>query len=68
MYRFVSFLGLAIATLILAFVATLISFRIATDEGWNVQKVASLIFLGITLIVTVAVYVARKREFASRPH
>lgn len=66
MFRTISILGVGVVCLIVALIAVVFDFRIASDESWNVEKVLFVSFLTIAVLSFVGVYIGRRREVRQR--
>jgi uncharacterized membrane protein YtjA (UPF0391 family) len=66
MFRTISIVGVGVVCLIVALIAILFDFRIASDESWNVEKVLFVSFLAIAVLCFVGIYIGRRRELRQR--
>jgi hypothetical protein len=62
MFRTISILGVGVVCLIVALIALLFDFRIASDESWNLEKVLFVSFLAVAVLCFVGVTIGRRRE------
>jgi uncharacterized membrane protein YtjA (UPF0391 family) len=62
MFRTIVLLGVGVVCLIVALIAVLFDFRIASDESWNVGKVLFFSFLALAVLTFVVISIGRRRE------
>jgi uncharacterized membrane protein YtjA (UPF0391 family) len=66
MYRTIVLLGVGVVCLVIALIAVVFDFRIASDESWNAGKVVFVSFLALGMLTVVGVYIGRRREIRSQ--
>ena len=66
MFRIVSILGLVFLCIMTAAIFGIFDFRIAVDDSWTMAIIVFVVFLGIALLASGGVYLARRRERIDR--